>query len=436
MSFLIENVLWINPGDEYSSKKLSLRLQNGVLIEFGAGLEPFENEERVNGEGFSLSPGWIDLVARNGAPANPHNESMDSLFQAAASGGFTKIMIQPDTVPAIQTIESVSYFKNHISKNGVEILVSASSTVDNEGKKMAEMLRLSKVGADSFSMVHSIHDSGFFGRLLKYLQHCGKVLLDQPSEPSLSAGKQMNEGIVGGRRGLAGNPAEAEWLIVDRDITMLKYAGGKLHLSCLSTPEAVEKVWEAKSSGLDISCSLAANQLAFNEEALDQFDTNHKVWPPYRDEEKRKGLIRVLQEGKVDAIVSNHSPWHYDFKDVEFENAEFGISSLETSFSSLVHFGGLKDEEKITALLFTRPNQILNREKVALQKGMKADFTLFSTQSETKFEIQNWQSKSKNSPFIGETLSGVVAGVFTQKGFFQNPHFLKEIKYNGSNPVL
>ncbi|NBU36524.1 MAG: hypothetical protein EBS35_08120, partial [Bacteroidetes bacterium] len=156
MSFLIENVLWINPGDEYSSKKLSLRLQNGVLIEFGAGLEPFENEERVNGEGFSLSPGWIDLVARNGAPANPHNESMDSLFQAAASGGFTKIMIQPDTVPAIQTIESVSYFKNYISKNGVEILVSASSTVDNEGKKMAEMLRLSKEGADSFSMVHSI----------------------------------------------------------------------------------------------------------------------------------------------------------------------------------------------------------------------------------------------------------------------------------------
>jgi len=422
MKLFINNILWINPGDNETGNRLSFRITNGILVGFGSDLIPDPSELFVDGSGYFCSPGWIDLVCKSGAPGNPQNESMESLAKAAAAGGFTKIMLQPDTKPILQTIESVAYFKNYKSINGIELLVSAAATKDLGGQKMSEMLRLAKQGADSFSTVKTISNAGFFGRILQYLQHCGKVLFDQPSEDSLSRNAQMHEGEVSERRGLSGAPIEAELLVTDRDITLLKYAGGKLHLACLSSSEAVEKVSEAQKNGLSISCSIAANQLAFTHENLDQFDTVHKVWPPYRTEENRLELVKCLQEGKIDAVVSNHTPLHYDFKDIEFENASFGISALETTFSALVHFGKLKDPEAIVKLLYTNPAQIIDKSKVDLKSGMVADFTIFSLGVISTFLKDNWQSKSSNNPFLGEELRGSVIGVVTGLGYFENPH--------------
>jgi dihydroorotase len=245
------------------------------------------------------------LICRNGAPGRPQNESLDSLANASAAGGFTKIMLQPDTKPIIDTIESVSFFKNFGTINGVNFLVSAAATQNLEGNKMAEILRLNKQGADSFSLVQSLTDSGFFGRLLQYIQHSEKVLIDQPSDYFLSKNGQINEGLVSDRRGLPGVPEEAELIVVDRNIQMLKYAGGKLHLSCLSTSESIEKIDEAKNSGLTISCSIAANHLAFNDEELDQFDKLHKVWPPYRTEENRNKIMHHMHTKQIK--LYNHS---------------------------------------------------------------------------------------------------------------------------------
>jgi dihydroorotase len=422
MNLFINNILWINPGDPESGKNTSIRIKDCLVSEFGEDIKPKEEEQIIDGSGYCCSPGWIDLICRNGAPGRPQNESLDSLANASAAGGFTKIMLQPDTKPIIDTIESVSFFKNFGTINGVNFLVSAAATQNLEGNKMAEILRLNKQGADSFSLVQSLTDSGFFGRLLQYIQHSEKVLIDQPSDYFLSKNGQINEGLVSDRRGLPGVPEEAELIVVDRNIKMLKYAGGKLHLSCLSTSESIEKIDEAKNSGLTISCSIAANQLAFNDEELDQFDTLHKVWPPYRTEENRNKIIKALQEGKIDAVVSNHSPWHYDFKDIEFENAEFGISSLETTFCSLVHFGEITDPAAIVQLLYSGPSKILDRKIEMLKPGTKADFTLFSVEGISSFEKNTWQSKSKNSPFLGKNLKGRILGIITENGFFGNGH--------------
>jgi len=422
MKLFIKNILWINPGDSEHNNTLSFRIGDGILLEFGPHIIENQAEEVIDGNGYCCSPGWIDLICRAGAPGNPQNESIETLANAAAAGGFTKIMLQPDTRPIIQSIESVSYYKNLKPKNGIEFLVSAASTQNLEGKKMAEMLRLSKAGASSFSLTQSMADSGFFGRILQYLQHCGKVLIDQPSDQFLAKGGQINEGNVSERRGLAGIPIEAEEIIVDRDISILKYVGGKLHLSCLSSAQSVLKTALAKSEGHSVSSSISANQLAFTDENLDQFDTVHKVLPPYRSEEKRQELIKVLKDGKVDAVTSNHTPLHYDFKDIEFENADFGISALETTFSALVHYGEISNPEAIVNLLHIGPSKIIGLEREELKKGIKTSFTLFSTRKTTKFETQNWQSKSKNNPFIGTELSGLVLGIVTEYGFALNPH--------------
>ena len=420
MNIFINNILWINPLDSESGKQLSFRITNGLLSEFGKGLQATENEEFIDGTGYCCSPGWIDLICRNGAPGRQQNESMETLAKASAAGGFTKLMLQPDTRPVIDTIESVSYFKNLQTVNGIRFLVSAAATLQLEGKKMAEILRLNNEGADSFSLVQSLNDAGFFGRLLAYIQHSDKVLIDQPSDYSLSRNGQAHEGVVSDRRGLVGVPDVAELIVIERDISMLRYEGGKLHLSCLSVSDSVQKVEAARKSGLQITCSIAANQLAFNHEALDQFDTLHKVWPPYRTEENRQLLISDLQSGKIDAVVSNHTPWHYDFKDIEFGNAEFGISSLETTFCNLVHFGKICDALQIVQLLYAGPSKILGKEIAQLRIGMDADFTMFSTEGNTDFQIDTWKSKSKNNPFIGQKLDGRILGIITQKGFSGN----------------
>jgi dihydroorotase len=421
MNYLIKDVIWTQKTDPQSGKRFSIRVQSGKITEIGSDLVVEKNELVFEGNGSNMSPGWIDLVARNGAPGHPQNESINSFFNASAAGGFTRVMIMPDTKPIIETIESVSFFKNLKSGNGVSLMVCAAATAVLDGKKMAEILRLQEAGASAFSNISSLDNAGFLSRLLQYMTHGNNLFVEFPSEQSLTKGGQIHDGFVSDNRGLAGIPALAEHLVVDRNLSVLEYSGGRMHFACLSSPESVKKILHKKSE-LEASCSIASNQLAFNQFAIDQFDTNHKVKPPYREENDRIGLKDLLQIGAIDAVVSNHSPWHYDFKDIEFESAEFGISNLETCFSSVVTFGEMENAEQLVSLFYNGPCSILNQKEAFLDIGMEANFTIFDTQKSWIPKKENWQSKSFNNPFFQTRLKGKVLAIATEKGIFPNPH--------------
>jgi dihydroorotase len=428
MNLLIKNCTWINPADPLSGKVVSIRIRNGRVAEFGHNLDPFENEEVLDAGHWLCSPGWIDLKTNTGAPGHPENESLESLFNAATAGGFTRIQIQPNTRPILQSMESVQYYTQLKNRQGIKVLVSAAATQNLEGKKMAEILTLNSAGADSFATVNPILNSGFLARLLQYMQHSGSVLFHSSWDPDLVLDGQIHEGIVSDRRGLTGIPALAEEVMIQRDIDLLKYAGGKLHIPCVSSGKSVQLLRAAKEELPHLSFSIAAHQLAFNHEALDEFDTVHKVFPPYRLEEDRKELIRAVHSGEVDAVVSDHTPLHYDYKDIEFENASFGISSLETTYSTLVRFSPGISKERQVQLLSSGPARILGMEKVVLKKEIPAEFTLFSQEGTWKPGPGAWSSLSRNNPFFGLELKGRVFGIVTESGFHANPNLSQNSK--------
>lgn len=425
MNLLIQKVIWVNPEDPSTGKQVSIRIKNGVVTEFGPDLSPENGEQIIEGKGQFCSPGWVDLKVTLGEPGKPQNEGLESLTRAAAAGGFTEILVQPDTNLIIQSREAVHYYKSYAPENGVKFWVAAAATLDLKGEKMAEVLTLDFHGADAFATVNPVANAGFFTRLLQYLTHCDKVLIHNPVDETLSSHGQIHHGLVSDSRGLSGIPSVSEEIMVQRDLALQKFSEGKLHLSSLSSEGSMEIMADAKKRGTPVTCDVAAHQLAFTHEELDQFDTVHKVLPPYRLETDRQALVKALHAGTIDAVVSDHRPWHYDFKDIEFESAEFGISSLETTFATLCTFGEGLSAEQLVRLLSTNPRKILGKDVPVLQPGLPARFTLFNPQLNWTVERTNWQSKSANNPFIGKEMTGLVIGVVTDKGFQPNPHFTK-----------
>lgn len=421
MKLLIQNCTWIHPGEPYSGETISIRIRDGKISEIGQQLDYDPDEQLIDSTGHFASPGWIDLTGGKGSPFQAQNETATSLCYAAAAGGFTSVQISPDQKTIIQSVESVSYYRNYFNENGIRFRVSAAATQNLQGSKMAEILTLAEAGASSFSSVFPITNARLMANLLLYMQHADTVLIHSSWDPVLATG-QIHEGSVAHNRGLEGIPSLAEEIMVERDISILQYTQGKLHIPCVSAEGSVQKLISGKKQLSGLSFSVAAHQLLFTDKALDSFDTVHKVFPPYRLETDRLALIEAVKSGEVDAIVSDHTPLHSDLKVIEFGNASFGISSLETTYSALMTAIPELSVSTQINLLVNGPGKVLGVEPNKLQPGAIADITIFSPEKVWTPIEKNWQSRSRNSPFFGQALNGAVIGVVTSTGFHPNPH--------------
>lgn len=418
---LFKNCNWA-PDPSGKADIFDLRIENGVITEKSTALTALENEQVINLEGFYLSPGWVDVQARMGAPSFPERESEKSFFSAALAGGFTAVQILPEMDPVVQSIESVWYYKNLRDESGIRLLVSAAATKDLEGKKMSNLLTLKDAGADSFSTVFPISNSSFMLNLLLYLTHSGKTLFCPPWVAELAEGGQAHDGFTAENRGLEAIPSVAETIQLYRDIELVKYTQGRLHWPTISTHQGVAILRNLKKEGIEsITASVAAHQLAFTDESLDQFDTLYKVNPPFRSESDRQALIAGILDGTIECVCSDHTPIHQDGKDIEFGNASFGISALQTVFPCLVHYVPGISPRRICELLSLNPRKILDLNQPEPEIGERADFTIFSLEGETQFTPKNWKSSSINSPFYGKSLKGTVLGIITSAGFQANP---------------
>ncbi|MDO1444921.1 dihydroorotase [Rhodocytophaga aerolata] len=409
MKILIRSAEIIAPNSQLNGQRRDIWIENGIIKNIAnAGELPTTEAHRVyKDEALKVSAGWVDMRALAKDPGLEHQEDLYTVRDAAAAGGFTEIALLPNTHPFTQTKESIIYAKTKGNTHAVTVHPMAGVTIDGKGKDLTEMIDLHMAGAIAFTDgIKPVWHSDILVKTLQYLQTFNGLLINRPEDTLLTQFGNMHEGITSTMLGLKGIPAIAEEMMIARDLRFLEYAGGKIHFSTISTAKAVQLIRQAKHKGLKVSCDIAAHQIAFDDTALLEFDTNLKVNPPFRSQADIAALWEGLADNTIDAIVSDHNPLDIESKKLEFDLAEFGITGLETAFALINTYNKILSVSDMVEKLAIRPRQILQLPVPAIEEGQVANLTLFSTELEWTYLEKNIRSKSLNSPFIGQTFKG------------------------------
>ncbi|TAE30843.1 MAG: dihydroorotase [Cytophagales bacterium] len=389
-------------------------IENGLIRQIAEAIYAPHGCQIVEFDNLHVSPGWFDLRVSAGDPGLEHKETLTSACRAALAGGFTDMAVLPNTQPVIDSKDTLGYVQRMADGQPVAVHPIAAITKGAKGTDFADMIDLHHAGAIAFSDGdHPLQSADLLLKTLQYLGPMGALLMNRPEETGLTRFGQMHEGVQSTLLGLKGMPAMAEEIMIERDLRLLAYVSDRsslplLHFSCLSSGKSVELIRAAKERGMPVSCDVAAHQLAYDDTALAQFDTNLKVNPPFRSRADVAALWAGLADGTIDAIVSDHSPQDDESKQIEFDQAEFGMIGLETAFSvAATHNPGLPLSQLVSALT-TRPRHILRLPALTVAEGQPATLTLFDPAAEWTFA--KTASRSKNSPFLGQTLTGKVLG--------------------------
>lgn len=411
MKILIQSARIVSKGSPFHLKTRNVLLNNGRIAEIGD--KNYSADRVINAEGKILTPGWVDIGASVGDPGHEQREDLQSLSKTAAAGGFTEVAVLPNTHPAIQTKNEISYVTANNENRLVQIHALAAVTKNCKGEELTEMIDLHTAGAIAFTdgLVPVWH-TDIFLKSLQYLQKFDGLLIDHPEDNWLNIFGQMHEGIQSTRLGLKGMPRIAEEVAVSKNLELLNYAGGRLHFAKLSTAKSVDLVRSSKKKGLLVTCDVAVYQPLLNDEALSDFDTNFKVNPPLREKADQDALIKGLKDGTIDVLVSNHMPHDDESKFLEFDQAEFGMINLQTFAAHLVALSKQVELEDLIEKVTTNPRQLLKLDPVVVDVDTKANLTLLNPNAEWKFDGGSNLSKSKNSPWLGQTLKGKVEAVF------------------------
>ncbi len=391
-----------------------------ILIEDGIIKKISEKELSadivIEGKGLKVSLGWMDMRVTTGDPGHEYKEDLNSACNAAMQGGFTAIAVLPNTHPPMQTKESVEYIKSKTREKLVDVYPVAALTINNKGEELTEILDMNASGAVAFSDgVKPIWHSDLLLRALLYMQPIHAQLIVHAEDKYLSHGGQMNEGKTSTMLGLKGIPKLSEQIIVERDLSIVEYTGGKIHFAHISSPKSLELIKEAKKKGLKVTCDIASYQLVLDDTLLTSFDTNLKVNPPLRSKRDIDVFWKYLTDGTIDVIVSDHIPQDTESKQVEFDQADFGIIGLETMFGLINTHNQKTDLVKLIDKITVAPRTVLGIAVPQIKEGAKANLTVFDTEQEWILKESDLRSKSVNTPFIGKKMKGRAVAVINNK---------------------
>lgn len=443
MQLFFRSVFIVDSQSAHNGQRLDVLLDNGLIRQIGVGLVVAENVRVIEGDNLHLSPGWVDMRVSAGDPGTEHREDLTSLARAAAAGGFTDICLLPNTSPVVDDKGTLNYIRRGAEGQPVDIHPIAAITKGAKGVDFTDMIDLHHAGAVAFSDgIHSLTNPDLLLKTLQYLQPLGALLMNHAEEPMLSRFGQMHEGVQSTMLGLKGLPAMAEEIAIERDLQILAYVvarvetrdlaveagyesrvstrstGTALHFPCLSSTRSVELIRQAKARGLPVSADVAAHQLVFTDEALNGFDTNLKVNPPFRGAEDVAALWTGLADGTIDAVVSDHQPQDEESKNIEFDSADFGMISLETVFASVIsHNAGRLSLAQLVDTLAVTPRRLLRLPTICIAEGQPATLTVFDPAATWTFAETH--SKSKNSPFFGQSFTGRVVGTVHNDHYYQ-----------------
>jgi dihydroorotase len=419
MKLTIKSALIIDRNSRHHLKKRDLIIRDGVIASIGEDLKA--EGKTIESPSLRVSPGWFDMKSNFCDPGLEYKEDIFSGCRAAVAGGYTGVALVPNTKPVIQSKNEISYIYNKSAGCIADIIPYGSVTRDNAGTELTEILDQYYAGAIAFTDGDiPLWNTDIIYKSLQYLQKVDGLLINKPEDKWLNMLGLMHEGKTNAMLGLKGMPRIAEEVMIDRDIRILEYTGGRLHFSNISTAESVKMIRQAKRKGLKLTCDIPAHQVALEDTALMDFDTNLKLNPPLREKSDIKALIAGIMDGSIDVVVSSHSPQDVDGKKMEFDLAEYGMIGLQTVYPTLNTSLGEKNDEIIVDLLSVNPRKILGLPVISINEGEKANLTLFDNKAEWTFDDQTNLSKSRNSPFLGRKMKGKVIGIINKGDFALN----------------
>lgn len=412
MQLLIRDARVVDPGSPYHAQIRDILIEDGRISRIGSGIE-VPAAQLFSYEGAWVSPGWMDIGTQVCDPGLEHREDLASAAAAATAGGFTALAPFPNTVPPMSSKAEVAYLLSKSSGGPVDFFPIAAISENGAGKQIAELMDMAQAGAVAFSDgEHPVRHSGLMLRALQYVRSFQGLIINRPFDEELAFDGQVHEGLVSLGLGLRGIPNLAEDMMVQRDLSLNTYAGSRLHIYGLSSGRSVQLVREAKAAGMDVTCSVPALNIAFDDSALGDYDVHFKVLPPLRSAEDRQLLVEGILDGTIDLVVSNHVPLETEQKLVEFPYAAFGAIGLETTFGLLnKSLSGILEVEALIRILAFRPREVLALPIPAIREGEKANLTIFDPERTWKVNANGLYSKSRNTPLDGVELKGQVLGV-------------------------
>jgi len=405
MNLLIKSATISDPGSPFYQQLVDVLIDKGQIVKIAKKIS--SDIETFDARGKHLSPGFFDLNCNIGELGLETKEDLKTGTQAAAAGGFTGVALMPNTQPPVHSKAEIEYLVNRAKNNLVDIYPLGTLSHKREGKDLAEMYDMYQHGARAFTDGNRpVQDAGLMERALLYTKGFDALVLSYPEDTAIAGKAKVHEGEVSTLLGMKGIPSLAEELMVARDLYLAEYTGSKIHFTTVSTERSVSLIREAKKKGLKVTCDVAVHHLLLTDEALLGFDSQYKVKPPLRTKKDVNALIKGLKDGTIDAITSQHTPHEVEFKNVEFEVAEFGMIALQTAFSIALEAG--LPVGMIVEKMAINPRKILGLNVPVIAEGQEANLVIFDENDTWTFDKSNNKSKSYNSPFIGEKLKGSI----------------------------
>jgi dihydroorotase len=406
--------------------KISRIVPHGTV---GDGSLPPESSRirRVDASSWTLVPGLIDMHVHLREPGREDKETVETGCNAAAAGGFTGVASMPNTTPAADTAETVTFIKHRAAKHLVDVFPVGAATAGRKGEAISPMSELKDAGAVAFSDDGvAIKTAKILRIAMEYSSMLGLPIIEHCEEESL-AGGAMNEGYHSTLLGLPGIPNIAEDLIVMRDIMMAEYTGAAVHIAHISSKNAVDLVRQAKKKGIKVTAEVAPHHFSLDDSEMQSYDTHYKMNPPLRTKEDVAAMIEGLKDGTIDCIASDHAPHTIEEKEMEFVDAPNGILGLETSIA--VSCEGLYHAKHLTLMQLVEkyavnPRKILNIPVPKFAVGEAANLTVFDPDMKWTADVKQFKSKSYNTPWNKKELTGKALAVINKGKMYREGKFI------------
>ncbi|WP_310991797.1 dihydroorotase [Aequorivita marina] len=409
MNILLKSATIVDASSSHHLKKRDILIEKGKISKIASSISSSEKVKTVSLENLHVSQGWFDSSVSFGEPGFEERETIENGLKTAGLSGFTQVAVNANTYPVTDSKGHIKYIKSKAEGSAVSLYPIGALTIGSKGIDLAELYDMQQEGAVSFyDYKHPIANPNLLKIALQYTQNFDGLVQSFPMEKAVSKNGLVNEEVNSTRLGLKGIPALSEELQIIRDLYILEYTGGKLHIPTISTNKSVQLIKNAKKKGLNVTCSVPVFNLVLTDSVLEEFDTNYKLLPPLRTKEDNQALVKGLKEGTIDGVTTDHNPIDVEHKKTEFEQALFGSIGLEACFGVLNNRIGFENAVKaLTGLKNT-----FKVSSGSIEENQVANISLFNPDGLAMFTEDKILSTSKNAALLNRKTKGDVYGIF------------------------